>query len=56
LEIELYDATARLIQQIPIYQGSTIAYFDTRKLYSGNYFVKMKGEGTAAFRKVLITK
>lgn len=56
IELELYDATARLIQQIPIYQGSTIAYFDTRKLYAGNYFVKIKGEGTTTLRKVLITK
>lgn len=56
IELELYDATARLVQQIPIYQGSTIAYFDTRKLYAGNYFVKIKGEGTTTLRKVLITK
>ncbi len=56
MELELYDASARLIQQVPIYQGSTIAYFDTRKLYAGNYFVKIKGEGTTTLRKVIITK
>lgn len=56
MELELYDASARLIQLVPIYQGSTIAYFDTRKLYAGNYFVKIKGEGTTTLGKVLITK
>ncbi len=40
LEIELFDVSGRLIDKTVIYQGSTIAYFDTRRIYSGEYFVK----------------
>lgn len=40
VNIELYDMLGKLIQTTTIYQGSTIAYFDTRTLYAGQYILK----------------
>lgn len=40
LLINLYDLSGKLIAQSSITSGSTIAYFDTRKYYSGNYILE----------------
>lgn len=42
LFLELFDVTGKLVQTTNVNQGSTIAYFDIRTLYSGNYFVTIK--------------
>ena len=56
LNLELYDITGKLINKATIYQGSTIAYFDTRTLYNGEYFIKM-GEGkNTKTQKLIINK
>ncbi len=56
LDIELYDITGRFIQKTILYQGSTIAFFDTRTLYSGEYIIKIfKGTETLS-KKILIMK
>ncbi len=54
--IELYDATGRRIQQTTLYQGSTIAYFDTQTLYAGNYVIRIHTDGGTMTRKVAIVK
>jgi hypothetical protein len=38
--VSLYDMLGKEIQSTTIYQGSTIAYFDTRTLYAGQYIIK----------------
>lgn len=55
-KLELYDLTGKLIQQTSIYQGSTIAYFDTRTLYSGVYFVKIQIGQNVINKKIVIEK
>jgi hypothetical protein len=40
VNIQLYDMLGKEIQSTVIYQGSTIAYFDTRTLYNGQYLIK----------------
>lgn len=46
-ELELYDVTGKMVQKTTLYQGSTIAYFDARTLYNGNYYIKIiKGDET----------
>lgn len=54
--VELYDVTGKLVDKTILYQGSTIVYFDTNKLYSGIYFVKMKIGNQEINRKIVIEK
>jgi hypothetical protein len=56
LSIELYDFTGRLIQSCVLWQGSTIAYFDTQTLYAGQYFVKINTPTRVYPRSVSIIK
>ncbi len=39
LTVSLFDISGRLINKTMLYQGSTIAYFDTKTLYAGDYLV-----------------
>jgi hypothetical protein len=41
LNVSLYDITGKLIESKLLVQGSTIAYFDTRTLYNGEYIVQI---------------
>jgi len=52
----LFDMSGRLIQTSSIFQGSTIAYFDTRTLYSGEYIIKVSSETELYIKKLVITK
>lgn len=56
INIELFDINGRLAQQTQLNQGSTIAYFDTRTLYNGNYIIRfLKGDKTIS-RQVSILR
>jgi len=52
----LYDMLGKLIQTTTIYQGSTIAYFDTRALYQGQYLVKVIADENNITKKITIVK
>jgi Leucine-rich repeat (LRR) protein len=54
--IELLDLTGRKIQTSTILQGSTIAYFDTSKLYNGEYIVKISNGESLISKKLMIVK
>ncbi len=54
--VELFDTAGKLIQHTIIYQGSTIAYFDTRTLYSGNYVVKINTDKGIISKNITIAK
>jgi len=54
--VELYDVTGKLVDKTTLYQGSTIVYFDTKKLYNGIYFVKMRIGNQEINRKIVIEK
>jgi YHYH protein/Secretion system C-terminal sorting domain len=54
--IEMYDITGRLIQKTRVYQGSTIAYFDTQKLYNGQYIIKIISGTAVISKKITIIK
>jgi hypothetical protein len=41
LTIQLIDQNGKFIQETTLYQGSTLAYFDTQTLYNGDYTVKI---------------
>src|ERR1043165_3990233 len=55
-EVELFDITGKLVQRTSVYQGSTIAYFDTRTLYSGDYLIRINMADRSYSRKILIEK
>ncbi|MFT5997592.1 MAG: hypothetical protein ACI81P_000037 [Neolewinella sp.] len=52
--VELLDASGRLVKQKIIRTGQTIAYFDTQTLYRGMYFVRISGGGKEVTRKVIV--
>ena len=51
---ELYDLSGKLIMKSSISQGSTIAYFDIRTLYSGEYLIKIISGQEIVTKKVMI--
>lgn len=54
--VELFDVTGKLFDKTILYQGSTIVYFDTKKLYNGIYFIKLKIGNQEINRKIVIEK
>lgn len=38
IDLTMYDINGNIVNQTTLYAGSTIAYFDTKTLYSGTYF------------------
>ncbi len=56
LQLYLYDITGRLVEQKSISPGSTIAYFDVRTLYPGQYLVKLAGPSGERSKRISITR
>ncbi|MBI3233355.1 MAG: YHYH protein [Bacteroidetes bacterium] len=56
LEVELYDNTGKFIQKTTLYQGSTIAFFDTRTFYSGEYTIRISNSKGYISKKVVLLK
>lgn len=56
LEIELVDMTGRVIQSKTISAGSTIVYFDTQVVYSGDYLVRISSTNGTIVKRLSIVK
>lgn len=56
LSVVLYDIAGKEIQKQTIYQGSTIAYFDTRTLYNGEYLVKQTSASQTVTKRISIMR
>ena len=55
--VTLCDITGKLVDKTILYQGSTVVFFDTKTLYSGEYFVTLTSEsGNKISKKVTIIK
>jgi hypothetical protein len=54
--VQLFDIVGKEIQNTTIFQGSTIAYFDTRTLYSGQYIIKAFSNEQVYTKTVTIVK
>lgn len=54
--IRLSDSKARIMQQVVLYTGSTIAYFDTQTLHEGIYYVEVFENEKWIKNKITITK
>lgn len=56
-DVKLFDMTGKLVDETTLYQGSTIVYFDTQKLYAGVYFVSISNANEGKIvRKIVIQK
>ena len=56
IEIVLYDIKGRLIDKTILYQGSTIAYFDTKRIYDGEYIIHATNGKDVFNKKISIIK
>jgi len=56
IQVELFDVTGKLVNRSQINQGSTIAYFDTKTLYAGEYLLVFNHEGQKLTRRIIVTK
>jgi hypothetical protein len=55
-KVDLLDASGKLVQTTTLYPGSTIAYFDTRTLYSGEYVMVFTHGPTQVSKHVQVVK
>ncbi len=56
VEISIYDNTGRFIQKSYIYQGSTVAYLDTKAMFPGEYIIKIISDQKEVTRKIILTE
>jgi hypothetical protein len=53
--IGLFTISGQLVAQSTIFQGSTLAYFDTRTLYNGNYLIRSISSNPISNNPIQIT-
>lgn len=56
VEVKMYDFNGKLIQTATIYQGTTVAYLDTKALFTGEYLVNFTIDGKETSRKVILSE
>jgi hypothetical protein len=56
VEVLLYDALGKLVQNSVIYPGSTICYLDTKALFAGEYLVNVIQNNKTITKKVILTE
>jgi hypothetical protein len=55
-DVKLFDINGKLVLKTILYQGSTIANFDTRTLYDGEYLIQITNGSKTLTKKVTILK
>ena len=55
-KVDLFDVNGKLMQTTNLYPGSTIAYFDTRALYNGEYVMVFTHGKTQVTKRVQVVK
>ncbi|MEY3835507.1 MAG: hypothetical protein RI989_935 [Bacteroidota bacterium] len=55
VQVDLLSADGKLISSTTLYQGSTLAHFDTRTLYNGTYFVRVGSGKNSVTKKVMVS-
>ena len=53
-DVMLYDVNGKFIAKTQILQGSTMAHFDTRTLYDGNYVIRISANGCELCNKKVL--
>jgi len=54
VQVELLSSDGKLIATTTLYQGSTIAHFDTRTLYNGTYLVRVTSSKNSTSQQVVV--
>ncbi len=54
IKATMYDMAGRVIQETMINPGSTIAYFDTRTIYDGQYIIQIQSGESVRTSKVVL--
>lgn len=54
--VELFDMKGKLVQKTTLYQGSTIAYFDLRTVYEGEYVIVLSNANGRVTKKIVVKK
>jgi hypothetical protein len=54
--VTLFDISGKLVYKTTLYQGSTIAHFDARTLYDGDYIVNVSNGQANITKKVTVVK
>lgn len=53
--IEVINMKGQMLQETDLWQGSTIAYIDTRLLYNGNYILRITLDGVIINKKLMVS-
>lgn len=56
IDVELIDATGRVIKTTQILQGATFSAFDVSTLYSGTYYVRIKNNNAITTHSIIIAE
>ncbi len=56
LSAELYDLSGKLVETSKVLPGTTISYIDVRRLYAGEYMLKISGGENSISKKVMVVK
>ena len=56
IDVELFNITGKRIQKTVLYQGSTIANFNTKELANGQYLIKFTTHNKTLTKKIVIAK
>ena len=56
VKLEMFDLNGKKVGESLIKQGSTIGYFNTETLYSGEYFIRIEKENKMQTKKISIHK
>ncbi|MBK6821283.1 MAG: YHYH protein [Bacteroidetes bacterium] len=56
IDLTMYDINGNIVNQTTLYAGSTIAYFDTKTLYSGTYFLNISCGNQRINKKISVVK
>ena len=54
IPLQMFDLKGKLIMSSKIVQGSTIAFFDTRTIYNGEYLIAIGEENMRITKKVVV--
>ena len=54
--VTMYDLLGNIIKTATLYQGSTIVYFDTKTVYSGEYIIKIYNKNGSVSKKVIVSQ
>lgn len=56
IDVELFDFNGKFLKKTTLFQGSTIAFFDTKTLYNGEYLIRISIGSNAISKTFILNK